>query len=80
VEKDFRFRERYTWEFFAQVFNLANHQNIDGIGETAYKLSGSATSNTATFQNTTYQVPTISNNSGFLYTPREIEIATKFTF
>jgi len=80
VEKDFRFRERYTWEFFAQVFNLANHQNIDGLGETAYKLSGSATSNTATFQNTTYQVPTSSNNSGFLYTPREIEIATKFTF
>ncbi len=41
------------------VFNVANHQNVDGLGTTAYKLSGT----TATFQgqgtsnpsNNTYQ-------------------------
>jgi hypothetical protein len=80
VEKVFAFHEKYKLQFFAQVFNLANHQNVDGIGSTAYKLSGSATTNTATFQNATWQVPTSSNNSGFLYTPREIEIATRFSF
>jgi hypothetical protein len=80
VEKDFTFKSKYKLQFFAQVFNLANHQNVDGLGETAYKLSGSATTNTATFQNSTFQVPTSSNNSGFLYTPREIEIATRFSF
>jgi outer membrane receptor protein involved in Fe transport len=84
VQKSFAFGERYHLEFMANVFNLANHQNIDGLGTTAYKLSG----DTATYQgqgssnpsNNTYQIPTSSNNSGFLYTPRQIEIATRFNF
>jgi hypothetical protein len=80
VEKDFRFHERYNLELFANVFNIANHQNIDGVGTTAYKLAGSGTAGTATFQSATFQVPTSSNNSGFLYTPREIEIAARFKF
>jgi hypothetical protein len=62
------------------MFNVANHQNIDGLGTTAYKLSGSGLAGVATFQQPTWQVPTNSNNSGFLYTPREIEIATRFSF
>jgi hypothetical protein len=80
VQKEFTFHEKYNLQLFANVFNLANHQNIDGIGTTAYKLSGSGTAATATFQSATWQVPTSSNNSGFLYTPREIEIAAKFSF
>jgi len=84
VQKTFAFGERYHLEFMANVFNLANHQNIDGLGTTAYKLSG----DTATYQgqgssnpsNNTFQIPTSSNNSGFLYTPRQIEIATRFNF
>jgi hypothetical protein len=80
VEKDFRFHDRYNLQFFANMFNVANHQNIDGLGTTAYKLSGSGLAGVATFQQPTWQVPTNSNNSGFLYTPREIEIATRFSF
>jgi len=82
AEKDFRFRERYSLQFLAQVFNIANHQNIDGVGTVAYKLSSGSANNegVATFQNSTFQVPTSSNNSGFLYTPRQIEIATRFNF
>jgi hypothetical protein len=80
LEKDFRIHDRYNMQFFANMFNVANHQNIDGIGTTAYKLSGSGTSGTATFQAPTWQVPTSSNNSGFLYTPREIEIAARLSF
>jgi len=59
---------------------VANHQNIDGLGTTAYKLAGSGAAATLTFQNATWQVPTSSNNSGFLYTPRQIEIAARFRF
>jgi hypothetical protein len=84
VQKSIAFTERYHLELMANVFNLANHQNIDGLGTTAYKLSGS----TATYQgqgtsnpsNNTYGVVTSSNNSGFLYTPRQIEISTRFVF
>jgi hypothetical protein len=81
VQKEFAFGDRYKLQFFANVFNVANHQNYDGINSTAYKLtSGSTgTQGIATFQST-YQQLTSSNNSGFLYTPREIEIATRFSF
>jgi hypothetical protein len=80
AEKDFLLKDRYNVQFLAQVFNVANHQNIDGLGTTAYKLGGTATAGTATFQAPTWQVPTSSNNSGFLYTPRQIEIAAKLSF
>ena len=79
VEKGFTYG-KYSLKLFAQMFNVAGHQNIDGVGTTAYKLAGSGTAATLTFQNATWQVPTSSNNSGFLYTPRQIEIAAKFSF
>jgi hypothetical protein len=79
VEKDFRVYKDYNLELLAQMFNIANHQNIDGINSTAYKLGGTGTAGTATYQSTFQQI-TSSNNSGFLYTPRQIEIAAKFTF
>jgi len=80
LEKEFTIRDRYHVQFFANMFNIANHQNIDGIGTTAYKLGGSGLAGTATYQSPTFQVPTSSNNSGFLYTPRQIEIATRINF
>jgi hypothetical protein len=79
VEKDFTLHNNYHLELFAQVFNLANHQNYDGINSTAYKLGGTGTAGTATYQST-FQQLTSSNNSGFLYTPREIEIAARLSF
>jgi hypothetical protein len=82
VQKEFSFEGKYNLQLLANVFNIANHQNIDGVGTTAYKLSSGAAGNLgiATFQPTTFAVPTSSNNSGFLYTPREIEIAARFSF
>ncbi len=90
VQKQFTFHESrpYQLQFIANVFNIANHQNIDGLGTTAYKLSTSGSLNEAVYQgqgtsnpsNNTYQIPTSSNNSGFLYTPREIEISARFVF
>ncbi len=80
VEKIFKVKERYGLELFLNVFNIANHQNIDGINMTGYKLASTgAASGTATYQST-FQSVTSSNNSNFLYTPRELEVAAKFTF
>jgi hypothetical protein len=79
VEKSFTLPKGTNLSIFAQMFNLANHQNYDGINTTAYKLGGTGTAGTATYQST-FQQLTSSNNSGFLYTPREIEIAAKLSF
>jgi Carboxypeptidase regulatory-like domain len=79
VEKDFRLYKNYELQLFAQMFNVANHQNYDGINTAAYKLGGTGTAGTATYQ-TTFQQLTSSNNSGFLYTPRQIEIAARLSF
>jgi len=81
VQKEFTFAGKYNLQFMANMFNVANHQNIDGVGTTAYKLASTgATTGTATFQAPTFQVATSSNNSGFLYTPRQIEIAVRLSF
>jgi len=80
VQKNFEFKEGYNLQLFANVFNIANHQNIDGLNTTGYAFTNGTTSSvTATYQSTLGTV-TSSNSSGFLYTPREIEIAAKFTF
>jgi hypothetical protein len=80
VEKQINFTERYNLQLFANIFNIANHQNIDGINTTGYAFSNGTTSAvTATYQ-TTLGTVTSSNSSGFLYTPRQIEIAAKFNF
>jgi hypothetical protein len=84
LQKSIVFQEGRSLQLMCNVFNVANHQNVDGLGTTAYKLSGT----TATYQgqgtsnpsNNTYQIPTSSNNSGFEFTPREVEIAAKFVF
>ena len=83
VQKAIDFEQGRSLQLMVNIFNVANHQNIDGQGTTAYKLSGT----TATYQgqytsnsNNTFGVVTSSNNSGFLFTPREVEIAAKFVF
>jgi hypothetical protein len=79
--------ERYSLELIGDAFNLANHQNIDGLGTTSYKLASSGSlAGTLTYQgqtaspNNTFGVVTSSNNSGFLYTPRQIELTARFVF
>jgi hypothetical protein len=66
------------------VFNVANHQNITAEGTTAYSLSGTTLTydgqGSAYPSNNSLRVPTNSNSSDFLYTPREVEIAARFNF
>ena len=75
LQKGIRFTERYQLDLLCNVFNVANHQNIDGISTTGYTLSGG----TATY-NASLGSVTSSNSSGFLFTPRNLELAAKFHF
>jgi hypothetical protein len=79
LEKDIKLYKNYNLQLLAQMFNVANHQNYDGVNTTAYKLGGTGVNGTATYQST-FQQLTSSNNSGFLFTPREIEIAARLSF
>ncbi len=80
VSKAIAIREGYNLELMVNLFNIANHQNIDGINNTEYAESVvNSTSDTITYQ-PSFGAITSSNNSGFLFTPREVEIAAKFTF
>jgi hypothetical protein len=76
VQKQISFDKGRNLQLMANVFNVANHQNVDKINGTAYVLSGT----TLTYQSATYGTATSSNNSGFLYTPRQIEISARFNF
>jgi hypothetical protein len=83
-QKQISFNRGRNLQLMCNMFNVANHQNVDGYTTTnAYTLSGY----TATYQgqpspstNTGYRVVNSSNNSSFLYTPRQVEIAARFNF
>ena len=82
VQKGIKFTERYNAELRCDLYNLYNHQNVTGINTTAYLLSstsGAAGVNTATYQSS-FGAVTNSNSSGFLYTPRQVQISFKFFF
>lgn len=81
VVKGIPFTERYVLELRADVFNVANHQNVSGIGSTAYIFNDTgALTSTAAYQPTTFSVPTSINSSGFSFTPREIQISARLSF
>ena len=65
-------------DLIANVFNLANHQNITTLGTTQYSLSGA----TLTYLGGggTFQAVTNSNSASFLFTPRQIEIVARVNF
>lgn len=84
VQKDFAFEHGRQLQLILNAFNIANHQNITGVGTTAYTLSGSTLTylgqGTSNPSDNTLGQPTNSNSSGFLYTPRELEISARFNF
>jgi hypothetical protein len=79
LEKSIPIQERYNLKLMLNVFNVANHQNIDGITTQGYTVASGAGTATLTYS-PTFQAVTSSNNSGFLFTPRNVEIAARFTF
>ncbi len=85
VSRQFGFTERYKVEVLAEAFNLFNHQQVNGINQTAYSISGTVLSapNTYTanlkfnpFNN--FGVPNSVGSS--LYRERQIQFGLRFLF
>jgi hypothetical protein len=88
LQKQFRFNERYNLQFNADMYNVANHQNFStsDISTSAYVFSSStAGASTLTYQpniapGVGFGSHSTSNDSGFLYTPREIQVQVRLEF
>jgi outer membrane receptor protein involved in Fe transport len=82
IQKQISFKSGYNLQLMLNAFNVANHQNVDGYSSTsAYSLSGTTAyymGQTGTYSG--FGVVNSSNNSSFLYTPRQVEIAARFNF
>ena len=75
--------EGYTLEFLAEAFNLANHQNVTGVGTNAYTVSLDSTNHVnqlVPFAATPFKSVTTTNNNNFAYSPRQLQMAVRFTF
>jgi outer membrane receptor protein involved in Fe transport len=80
LEKQFLFQERYRLHVSLQGFNIFNHQNVSSINTSAFKMASTgATTGTATYQ-APFGAVTNTNNSGFSYTPRQLELAVRVSF
>ncbi len=78
--KGIPFTESKVLELRADLFNVANHQNVGGINSTAYIFNSVSTLvNNAVYQPTFGTVTSV-NSSGFSFTPREIQISARLTF
>jgi len=75
LSKFFKFEERYRLELSTDFFNFINKQNVMSVNNTGYIISGS----NLTF-NPTFGTITGTNNSNFLYTPRQIQLGARIQF
>jgi hypothetical protein len=87
LQKQVSFTERYKGEARLDLYNVYNHQNVTGVQSNAYAITGGSGVYTATYQSgaagsgtTRFGSANNSNSSGFLYTPREVEISFKLLF
>ena len=81
LQKSFEFERGRSLEFSADAYNIANHQNITSfVASYLYSVSGTTATYTGPGGKNTFMVPNNSNNSGFLYTPRQIEIIGRINF
>ena len=90
LQKGLRFTERFNLLLQANMYNVANHQNFttSEINQNAYNFGSSSGSIGTTPTNpvqlnylpTTFQSRSGSNNSGFLYTPRNFELGARLEF
>lgn len=76
-------KESYKLEFLAEAFNLTNHQNVTGLGTTAYTVSTDSTAhvnNLVPYTSTPFGSITSTDNSNFAYNVRQLQMALRLTF
>jgi hypothetical protein len=79
LQKAVHITERFRGEARADLFNMYNHQNVTAVATTAYTLSSGTNVATAAYQSS-FGTHTNSNSSGFLYTPRQVQISFRLLF
>jgi hypothetical protein len=75
VAKNLSFTERYKVELLADLFNVANKQNITTVNTLGYTISG----NTLTPNTLPFGIAQNSNNN-FVYTPRQLQLGLRVHF
>jgi hypothetical protein len=75
LAKTFTFQERYKLELSGDFFNTANKQDVTGVNNTGYRISGTS----LTFQSS-FGTPNATNGSSFTYTPRQIQLGVRVKF
>jgi hypothetical protein len=85
LQKSFALGGSRNLQLSLNAYNVANHQNITGFSATyLYYASGTNLEYNGPGSSETggsdFMVPNAANNSGFLYTPREVEIVGRFNF
>jgi hypothetical protein len=84
VQKSFKFAEKYNLQLSADMYNVANHQNFSSsdLSGAEYKFSstGVLQYQSRTAINTGFQSHSSSNDSGFLYIPREFQVMARLEF
>jgi hypothetical protein len=75
LAKTFTFQERYRLELSGDFFNIANKQDVTGINNTGYIISG-----TNLNFNSVFGSVTSTNASSFNYTPRQIQLGVRVKF
>jgi outer membrane receptor protein involved in Fe transport len=88
LQKEFTFAERYNLQFNADLYNVANKQNFStsDLSTSAYQYSATA-SGASTVSYVPNSAPGVgfgshstANDSGFLYTPRNIQVGVRLEF
>lgn len=81
LQKQIPIGERRNLELMVNAFNVANHKNVTGFVATyLYNVSSATATYSGVGGTNTFMVPNNANNSGFLYTPRQIEISARLNF
>lgn len=81
LSKRFAVGDRAHFEFLAEAFNLANHQNVTSVNTTAYAVGSDSTNKINTLTaNTLYGTVTNTNSEGFVYSPRQLQLGLRLQF
>jgi hypothetical protein len=82
LSKRLFFRDKYNFEFLAEAFNLANHQNVTAVEGVAYVPTADKTNhlNEMVPFSIPYGSVTSTNNSNFAYSVRQIQMAVRLQF
>jgi hypothetical protein len=84
LQKDFKIAGRYDLQLNADMYNVANHENfsVNDLSTAQYKFSstGVLAYQSRTAANVGFQSHSTSNDSGFLYIPREFQIQARLEF